>query len=240
MEKEKDKTKQLMVELLEKLVRQKKLTISFIVRTLGVSYPKGQGLFSTLVEAGCITQEGVIDFKQVSLYYYRLTKKHYPVTFVKAIFLDVDGVLNCHSTKAMIGPYKGIDHSKVTLLKQLVEETDAQIVLISTWKEFWYKSTKLKDEQDVMANYLDKKLAIQNVYISAKTTEDDPFQRGKGIVDYINRLKQKNIFIDKFVILDDCLFDYKETRLTKHLVQTSYNGEGLTQKHIKKAKELLC
>lgn len=241
MTKQQDEQKiPLMSKLLETLSGQKKITISYIVRNLGIGFVRAKEMFDTLVEIGCISNEGLINLELVRRYYFHLAKKQYPIRTHKIIFLDVDGVLNCHSTKAMCGPYKGIDHSKVTLLKELVEETHAYIVLISSWKDNWFRSTKLKDEQDDMANYLDKKLAIQNVYISAKTEEDDPFQRGKGILDYLDRLKMKGIIVDKFVILDDYLFDYKETKLTKHLVQTSYNDKGLTKRHIKKALELLC
>lgn len=54
---------------------------------------------------------------------------------LKLIFLDVDGVLNCHHTKdrAPSGVI-GIDPQKVLLLRQIVQETHACIVLASSWQ----------------------------------------------------------------------------------------------------------
>lgn len=50
------------------------------------------------------------------------------------VFLDVDGVLNCMGTTDMIKDYIGIDDTRVTILKEIVDIMDARIVLISSWK----------------------------------------------------------------------------------------------------------
>ncbi len=64
---------------------------------------------------------------------------------MKIIFLDVDGVLNCHNTfkkqhekyiKTGIWEIE-IELSKVKLLKQIVDNTNAKIVLSSTWRLSW-------------------------------------------------------------------------------------------------------
>jgi hypothetical protein len=58
---------------------------------------------------------------------------------VKAIFLDIDGVLNTMYTEGRVTGSKliiGIEDRFVELLKQIVDATDAVIVLTSTWKLF--------------------------------------------------------------------------------------------------------
>ena len=53
---------------------------------------------------------------------------------------------------------------------------------------------------------------------------------------------QKEIGIDirKYVILDDEMFDYLETKMTRHLIRTSFEQNGLEKKHVRKAIEKLC
>ena len=53
---------------------------------------------------------------------------------MKYLFLDIDGVLNTPTSKERCGQYVGIDSAKVLLLKYIVEETGALIILTSTWK----------------------------------------------------------------------------------------------------------
>ena len=161
-------------------------------------------------------------------------------TGINIIFLDIDGVLNCSTTKDKCGGYTGIEDQKVRLLKQLVDKTNAKIVLVSTWKFYWYKEKYLKDKQDELANYLDMKLVKQGLAIYDKTDDYEILERGGGILQYLNILNLKGIKVNKYVILDDQLFDYLATRLTKHLVQTSYRQGGLEEKHIKKALEKMA
>ena len=52
--------------------------------------------------------------------------------FEKIVFLDIEGVLNCEETTYETGVK--IDKDKVFLLKHIVEETGADIVLSSSWK----------------------------------------------------------------------------------------------------------
>lgn len=51
----------------------------------------------------------------------------------KVIFLDVDGVLTHEDY--LNGVEEDLDREKITFLKQIVEETDAKIVLSSTWRK---------------------------------------------------------------------------------------------------------
>ena len=80
---------------------------------------------------------------------------------MKVIFLDIDGVLNCRSSKSRCGCYIGIDNDKVKRLRQIVEATGAEIVLCSSWKKWWLPANKA--EQDRNATYMDKKLQCEGL-----------------------------------------------------------------------------
>jgi histidinol phosphatase-like enzyme len=54
--------------------------------------------------------------------------------FMKVIFLDIDGVLNCHKTpNPRKFPYV-IDDGLLARFRQLIERTGASVVLSSTWR----------------------------------------------------------------------------------------------------------
>ena len=206
---------------------RKAISISYIVRNYSVGFTKGNQIFKELINGGYISTEGKV-----------LGKCKVDNAGINVVFLDVDGVLNCSSTKDICLRYVGIEDEKVSLLKQIVDKSKAKIVLISTWKEWWFNTSYLKDKQDFLANYLDMKLAKQGLSIYDKT-EDELFNRGDGILEYIRHLSWKGINVNNYVVLDDEIFDYKRTRITKNLVQTSYNNGGLLRKHVVKALEKL-
>lgn len=147
-------------------------------------------------------------------------------------------MLNCKTTTDTCCGYKGIEDNKVKYLKQIVDATNAKIVLVSTWKEYWYKNP-YKIFQDSLANYLDKKLLKYGLRIVDKTNEPyDLRKRGQGILDYLSLLKTYGLNIDNYVIIDDLIFDYKKRNVDNHLVKTNYRT-GLKQEHVKKAIEIL-
>ena len=220
-------------EVIEQVKTEPIISMSILQRRLGISFVKASYLLNSLIDNNYVIKD---------------KKGHYVINEalvgptpngLKLIFLDIDGVLNCHSTKDLCLVYRGIEDKKVSLLKEIVDKTRAKIILVSSWKETWYKEPHLKDKQDELATYLDKKLESQGLVITDKTDDYDPFQRGEGILEYLRQLKRRDIKVDNFVILDDELFDYKETKLRKHLVQTSYYKDGLETKHMRKAVEML-
>ena len=147
------------------------------------------------------------------------------------IFLDVDGVLNNDFTIEFCGNCCGIEDNKVELLSKLVKATNAKIVLISTWKETWEK--KEKENQDMMANYLDEKLAKYDL-IAMDKTKDDYYHRGQGVLNYVNKHNVKN-----YVIIDDEKFeDYDIDGILNHLVQTSPRY-GLVEEDVQKSLSIL-
>ncbi len=54
---------------------------------------------------------------------------------MKIIFLDIDGVLNSAETfERMPGNIFGVDAKMLAILKRILSETEAEIVLSSTWR----------------------------------------------------------------------------------------------------------
>ena len=152
---------------------------------------------------------------------------------MKVIFLDVDGVLNeAYSRSKSPSGCIGIDDDKVELLKQIVDETDAKIVLTSTWKRNWSRNEEMCSAD---ALYLNKKLARCGLKIVDKTI-DDIFNRGEGIAKWLD----VHPSFDTWIVLDDDVFsDYEQFGIMSHLVNTHFYTGGLTDKHIQKAIELL-
>ena len=70
---------------------------------------------------------------------------------MKVIFLDIDGVLNTEQTfidihnewKVTGNRRIEIDEFRVQFLKRIVEETNAKIVLSSSWKIFYKKENNI-------------------------------------------------------------------------------------------------
>lgn len=152
------------------------------------------------------------------------------------IFLDVDGVLNCTTTKHTIKNYTGLDDNKIAILKEMVDMMNAKIVLSSTWKYEWHPYRK--DEQDAFAMILDYHLQDQGLVIVDKTVDPYDGLRGHGIIDWIK--KQKN-GVGKILILDDETFDFKQCGLRKYQIQTSYYDPhgGLGERHLLRLKHIL-
>lgn len=155
---------------------------------------------------------------------------------MRYLFLDIDGVLNTPGSKARCGKYVGIDSAKVLLLKYIVGQTGALIILNSTWKTNWEKNPAHKSNQDNIANYLDRKLWLADLAVSDKTpdvADGQYLSRGEGIVEFLNAREWGS-----FVILDDLQFDYDGCGLTDNFVKTD-KDVGLTEELAKKAIEIL-
>lgn len=150
----------------------------------------------------------------------------------KIIFLDVDGVLNSNDTEDTFRGYIGLDYSGIKLLREIVDATGAEIVLVSSWKSRWYKDHK--DCQDNLANYLDERLAEEGLKIIDKT-EGSSFERGAGIVDWLSKHP-----VELWIVLDDEVFpDYEEYGIMPHLVKTSFYDGGLKDRHVELAVKML-
>lgn len=149
------------------------------------------------------------------------------------IFLDIDGVLNeAYSQSRAPNGCIGIDDDKVKRLRQIVDATGAKIVLVSSWKSEWSRDPELCGQDAV---YMNKKLAKQHLHIIDKT-DDNIFDRGSGIVRWLNKRSDKPSWI---VIDDDIFNDYEENGIMPHLVKTRFYVGGLTDEHVQKAIDLL-
>ncbi len=152
---------------------------------------------------------------------------------MKIIFLDIDGVLNCESSKSR-SPcgFIGIDDSRVKLLREIVEATEAKIVLISTWQKEW-KPEGLTET----GRYLIRKLWRKRLYLFSRTGRYSWNDRGLGIAEWLKKCPEE---VESWIVLDDEIFDdYPRYGIMPHLVQTDFYQEGLTEKHVKRAIELL-
>ena len=155
------------------------------------------------------------------------------------IFLDIDGVLNSlnyfierhpkvlelyahedYDNNALLKMKRlmlDIDIKKLNILKEIVEETNSYVVVISSWKSLG------------TFPYVMNKLIDMGIPIIGKT-DDYNSNRGEGIKRYI---KENNI--ENYVILDDEIFEDYDEEILKHLVKTSFYEDGLEVKHKEKA-----
>ena len=160
------------------------------------------------------------------------------------VFLDIDGVLNSmpyfESIKGKRDKiYNEIDESKLPLLKRIVEENNAHIVLSSTWRNLDHEE---ESHCYAMWQYLVNSLAKYDMKIISKTpliAQKRPLEI-KTWLD--NRVDKKDI---KWISLDDDYSeeDYKEFGIGGHLVHTKFftyniNDGGLQEKHVELAKQL--
>lgn len=168
----------------------------------------------------------------------------------KAIFLDIDGVLNAYGTdkenrsKSRCGNYIGIDKDKVKRLSKIVQETDAILILSSSWKIGWEpKGRYTLDRYDIYgstinyhAKYLDNHLKKKGkLVLTDKTKERNLFYRGMGIKAYLSAHPE----ITDWIVLDDEIFiDFKEQGIMPHLVKTD-SIWGLTDDDAEAAIKML-
>jgi len=71
---------------------------------------------------------------------------------VKVIFLDIDGVLT--HTDYLNWQTRHIEPERVRFLAKIVELTDAQIVLTSTWKDGYDRQSGKKDDYYVVLEHV--------------------------------------------------------------------------------------
>ncbi len=151
------------------------------------------------------------------------------------VFLDIDGVLNSlnyfiEREPKVLELYQNenynkdtflklkrlmldIDINKVKVLKEIIDETKSLVVVISSWKNMGTFS------------YVQNELIKMGIPIIG-ITDDCNSNRGAGIKNY---LQENNV--QKYIILDDEIFDDYDVELLSHLVKTSFNKNGLTNKH---------
>lgn len=164
--------------------------------------------------------------------------------FETVIFLDVDGVLNCETSKSYVTTedgqtFTGIDKDKVKRLASIVMATGADIVLSSSWKNGWYtsdgllfSSATLSNHTKYLRNHLYKK---GKLFIRDKTPSS---YRGRGyeILFWLKTHPETKAW----VVLDDeewhDFYEYDE--IMRHWVKTDYDV-GLTDDDATAAIQIL-
>lgn len=154
---------------------------------------------------------------------------------MKVIFLDFDGVLNsvAYERTRIDGDTGNLDETRFPLLKRIVDETQAVLVLSTSWRYHWEKDETLCDSVGLWLNGI---FAKHGLIIYGKTPQLG-FRNGRR-AEILAWLADSAERIERFVILDDDAFGWED--LGARLVKTSpYVGRGLEEEHVKKAIELL-
>lgn len=153
---------------------------------------------------------------------------------MKIIFLDIDGVLNSkdwfEKNKDIKG-YREINPKKVEFLKEIVDKTNAKIVLSSTWRNI---------PEHPLFLFLVDVLRDKGLEIKSFTPKLEQ-NRPKEIKTWLEEHKEEEI--ESFISLDDDFpeEDYKKYGIQGCLIETSFYEKdgGLRQEHVKKAIEIL-
>lgn len=140
---------------------------------------------------------------------------------IKVIFLDVDGVLNSQEYWDRVGNafrerFNQIDVDKIVLLNQIIEATQAKIVISSCWRLLHYEE---------LLDILSKKGLVGEII---GMTPSLSLVRGLEIQKWLDG----NPNVTRFVILDDS--DDME-HLDGHLIQPNFYSNGLKLKHVEAA-----
>lgn len=149
---------------------------------------------------------------------------------MKVIFLDFDGVLNCDRYVRSCGHFGVvIDPARMELLKKIVDATDAEIVLSTSWREHW---GPVPDECDETGNEINRIFGGYGISIVGKTPVDGDSREGE-ILSWLDSHPE----VESFAVLDDMFLDGKILR--GRFVRTSTIRGGLDEESVKAVTELL-
>lgn len=155
----------------------------------------------------------------------------------KVVFLDVDGVLNIRDLhipqeKSPKG-YIGVQQEYLEYLKEIIDKTDAYIVLTSDWKDCFQDDCCSPELADEDGQYLVERLAENDLSIVERTddkSKGDDWRTGRG--NGIRRYLEKHKEVTHYVILDDVPFSSFTNELLPHFVyceETPLNEELVQQ-----------
>ena len=152
---------------------------------------------------------------------------------MKIIFLDIDGVLNSIVfDRERTNEQGNIDETRLPLIKQILDETGALIVLSSSWRKHWDKEPSLCDDLGAEINSI---FATYDIAIYDKTPQLQSNDRAEEIRLWLSQ----NETVRTFVILDDISFGWGSD-LQDNLVKTNCRiGRGLERQHVQKAISIL-
>lgn len=160
----------------------------------------------------------------------------------KALFLDIDGVLNDIGTKEKTPMgFLGLDDDKVLLLKKIISDTGAGIVLSSTWR-FVYARKKI-DGLYLKMKFKEHGMRITDTtlpadYLRTHKNDDGIYKtearRGAQIMAYLAAYPE----ITGYAVLDDETFDFRDHDMKRHFVRTDFR-KGLTEMDAIEAVDIL-
>lgn len=151
---------------------------------------------------------------------------------MKAVFCDVDGVLNnAGTTKRSPSGYTGVSEDLIRNLKKIVDRTGAKIILSSDWRLIKDDPVHGKDYR-----YLVRKLLfVAHLKIYGHTADISWSRRGEEIRKYLD----DHPGITEYAVLDDISFsDFRKYGLLDHFVHTDQD-EGLTENDVERAIMIL-
>lgn len=146
---------------------------------------------------------------------------------MKIIFLDIDGVLNSEiyyrSVDRTAKDWSRFDPTAVDLIKKLVNEFFAQIVISSTWR---FGAVQLLNSE------LKKSGLIKYLHKDWKTPQGYPPSKGKEIKEWLDQ----HTNISEYVIIDDdeSILEEQKSRFVKTDLMN-----GMKEKHYARAREIL-
>ena len=153
---------------------------------------------------------------------------------MKYLFLDIDGVLNSYKydKERDIMTTNNIDGTRLDLVKKIVDQTDAKIILTSTWRKHWEKSEVFCDE---IGKDLNETFKSHGLEIYDKTPSIDFLERGIEVEAYLSDHKND---LEAFCIVDDMMYAWDG--LSPFFVKTNPRiGYGLEERHVEKIISLL-
>ena len=158
---------------------------------------------------------------------------------LKIIFLDIDGVLNYNNCKELTSTGSlFVNDNKIKILKEIIDKTDAKVVLSSTWRIGWRHLELGNMSSDLAIDFMElrDKLREFDIELYDKTPILDKFMRRRG--EEIKEWLDTHDDIEGYVIIDDMSGKWLRP-CSGHLLQISEN-RGLLEKHIKVAEKIMA
>lgn len=157
----------------------------------------------------------------------------------KYIFLDIDGVMNNEfdilekmndDTKQYTRDDMHFCEYAWDLLGKLCQQTNAKVVLSSSWRHGFYKDSrgdiKVHSEDNKTATRLLAYFKAKKIPLVGITSFGFNGSRGQQILDYVT--KNLNGLTDEWIVIDDEIADMENILPMEHVFKTSFKT-GLTQ-----------
>lgn len=141
---------------------------------------------------------------------------------MKVIFLDFDGVLNTDRYLRERDPRTQsiLDETKLSLLRRIVEETGAVIVLSTSWRRHWHPDPTLWDATWKPCGEALGRFGLRVLDRTPDYGDHGGNNRDREVRDWLTAHRGE---VESFVILDDVLMGWEE--LSDRLVHTNpYRG----------------